>query len=147
MIKDASTAIEEQTGLRPNTLVLQRKVYDAVQDHPDFTDRVKYTSSGSITPDILARMLDLDRVLIAGGVVNTAAEGQNASMSFIQGKHALLAYVNPRPEPEMPSAAYTFGWTELVPGAPAGVAMSELPRDVKTKVDRIEGESAWDQKV
>jgi hypothetical protein len=55
--------------------------------------------------------------------------------------------VNPTPEPEMPSAAYTFGWTGMVEGAPAGVVISELPRDPKTKVDRIEGESAWDMKA
>jgi hypothetical protein len=146
-IKDACTVIEEQTGLRPNTLVLQRKVWDAIQDHPDFVDRVKYTSKDSITPEMIAQALELERVLIAGGVVNTAAEGQTASMSFIQGKHALLAYVNPTPEPEMPSAAYTFGWTGMVEGAPAGVVISELPRDPKTKVDRIEGESAWDMKA
>lgn len=150
-VKDACTVIEEATGLRPNTLVIQRKVYDALNDHPDFADRLKYTSSESITPEILARMLDLDRVLVCGGVVNTAAEGQAAAVSFIQGKHALLAYVNPQPEPEMPSAAYTFGWTGILPGSPeggaAGVAMSELPRDPKTRVDRIEGDSAWDIKI
>jgi len=146
-IKDACTVIEEQTGLRPNTAVFQRKVWDAIIDHPDFTDRVKYTSRESITPEMVAQALELSQVLVLGGSVNTAAEGQAASMSFIHGKSALLAYVNPNPEPEMPSAAYTFGWTDLVPGAPAGVIVAELPRDPKTRVDRIDGVSAWDMKV
>jgi hypothetical protein len=47
----------------------------------------------------------------------------------------------------MPSAGYTFGWTGMVAGAPAGIVMSELPRDSKTKVDRIEAEQAYDMKV
>ena len=147
-IKDACTVVQQGTGLRPNTLVLGRQTWDAMQDHPDFTDRLKYTSSDSISAAILARMLELDRVLIAGVVHNTAAEGQTASMAFVHGKHALLAYVNPAPEREMPSAAYTFGWTDMVQGAgAAGVAISELPRNADTGVDKIEGQSAWDIKV
>lgn len=146
-IKAAASAIHLSTGLRPNTLVIGQLVFDALQDHPDFSDRLKYTSSDSITPEILARMLNIERVLVAGAVHNTAAEGQAASMAFVHGKHALLAYVNPSPAKEMPSAAYTFGWTGMVAGGPAGVVVSELPRDPKTKVDRIEGESAWDLKI
>jgi hypothetical protein len=148
-ITSACDAIEESTGLRPNTLVLGRRVFSKLKLHPNFKDQIKYTSAESITPQILARLLELERVLVAGAVHNTAAEGQSASMSFVHGKHALLAYVNldPKPKKEMPSAAYTFGWTGLVPGAPAGIAISELPRDPKTKVDRIEGESAWEPKV
>ena len=147
-ITSAMTAIAESTGLRPNTLALGRRVFDKLKLHPNFRDQIKYTSADSITPEILARMLELERVLVADVVHNSAADGQTASMAFTHGKHALLAYVNlePSPKKEMPSAAYTMGWT-IVEGQPAGIAISELPRDPKTKVDRIEGESAWQPKV
>lgn len=148
----AATRISLATGYRPNTLVLQRQVFDVVRRHPQVVDQFKYTSSASITSEMLANLLELERVLIAEAVVNNAVETvtNTPTMAFVHGKHALLAYVNPdsAPQKEMPSAAYTFGWTDMVEGAPAaGIAISELPRDPKTQVDRIEGESAWDMKL
>lgn len=143
------TAIQRSTGRRPNTLVLGRETFDGMKLNAQIRDQIKYTSPESVTPEMLARILELDRVLVAGIVHNSAAMGQSASMGFVHGKHALLAYINPSPVPmrEEPSAAYTFGYELEGAQEAGGIAVSELPRDAKTKVDRIEGESRWDHKV
>ena len=51
-IRSQMTIQQASTGFRPNTLVLTRPVFDALIDHPDIVDRVKYgtqDSQGSIS--------------------------------------------------------------------------------------------------
>ena len=63
-ITDLETGVEtilEATSFPPNTLVLGYKVWRQLKHHPDIVDRFKYTSSESITTDMLANLLELDR--------------------------------------------------------------------------------------
>jgi len=106
-ITDLETGIQtilEDTALMPNTLVLGYPVWRYLKHHPDIVDRYKYTSSESVTTEMLAALLELERVLVVKSVYNTAAEGATASMSFNAGKHALLAHVAPSPGIMTPSA-------------------------------------------
>lgn len=106
------------TGYDPNTLVLGRDAYRGIRNHPDVKDRIKYTQRGIVTADILAELFDVDRVLIPGGVENSAKEGQTDSIDFIVGrKDALLVYAAPAPSIDEPSGGYTFAWTGLIPGS------------------------------
>jgi hypothetical protein len=148
-IKDVRTGrrvILSNTGFLPNTLVLGFNVMDALVQHPDIVDRVKYTSAQNVTTDILARLFEVDRVLVAQAVKATNVEGATAAYDFTHGKHALLCYANPTPALEMPSAGYTFEWRGISQGLGAGVAVSRF-RMEHLKADRIEIESAWDNKV
>ena len=93
-VKRARRAIKATTGYMANTLVLHYDVMDALEDHPDLIERVKYTSDSSITEAMLARFFKVERVLVAGAIENKAKEGQApAQMDFVFGKHAWLGYV------------------------------------------------------
>jgi hypothetical protein len=74
-IEAAKSEVLSNTGMEPNTLVLGYEVFRQLKNHPDLVDRIKYTSSQTITEDMLARMFDLDRVLVAKAVKATNNEG------------------------------------------------------------------------
>jgi len=113
-MRTAVRTISTSTGRRPNTLVLGASVWDTLQDHADFLDRVKYTQKGVVTEDLVAQLFGLKNVVAAEGVYNTASAGASATMSEIfTPKDALLIYAADAPSHDEPSALYTFSWSEF----------------------------------
>jgi hypothetical protein len=148
-IAKASTAMQKQTGFRPNVLVLGPEVYTALRNHPKVLDRIKYTQRGIVTTELLAALFDVDRIVVANAVKNTGTEGQTqtaANYSFVFGKSALLLYSNPTPSILTPSAGYTFTWTGLFGGLGMGMRINRF-RLEWLKSDRVEGEMSYNMKV
>jgi hypothetical protein len=134
------------TGFMPNTLVLGYQVYRKLRNHPDLVDRIKYTSSNVITTDIMARLFDVERVLVSSSVRATNAEGATAAYAFNTGKSALLTYSAPNPGLMTPSAGYTFAWRGVSGGLGATIGVSRIRMEF-LKADRVEGELAFANKV
>ncbi len=134
------------TGYVPNTLVMSYAVWSILKNHSDVVDRYKYTSSDSITTDLLAKVLGVDKVHVMAGTYNTAAEGATASYSQIGDKDALLCYVAPSAGLMTPSAGYNFVWNGVGGGLGTSTAISRFRMD-HLRADRIEIQSAWDFKV
>ena len=146
-ITDAGVAMAGATGYKPNTLVLSPYAFNALKNHEDILDRIKYTQKGIVTEDLLATLFGVERVFVAWSVVNSAAKGADASVDFIMGKHALLCYSNPRPALRKPSAGYIFAWTGLEGSGAYGNRIVRLPMDLLgLGTERIEGELAFDAK-
>ncbi len=145
-IEAAKQTILTNTGFMPNTLVLGYPVWRQLKNHPDFVDRVKYTSSDNISTAIIAKLFELDNIYVAKAVKATNLENETAAYSLTHGKSALLAYVNPSPGLLAPSAGYTFSWTGVSDGFGLNVGVSRIPMPW-IKSDRIEAQMAWDNKV
>lgn len=146
-VTEASVQMASDTGYRPNTLVLSPFVFNALKNHEDILDRIKYTQKGIVTTDLLATLFEVDKVLVAWGVVNTAAKGDAEKTGFIMGKHALLCYAAPSPALKKPSAGYIFAWTGLEGSGAYGNRIVRLPMDMLgLGTERIEGEIAFDAK-
>ena len=149
-IETGKETILTSTGYLPNTLVLGYQVYQALKNHPDIIDRVKYTNyNASVTPtqQLLAALFDVDNVHVAMATNATNVEGETAAMAMVQGKHALLCYSAPVPSLLTPSAGYVFSWRGVSGGiAGAEIGMSRFWMD-KEKADRVEGEIAYDNKL
>jgi len=145
-VRGRITSIHQKTGYRPNKLILARDVWAAIQDNSDFLDRIAYTATKIVSTGLLASVLEIDEVLIAGAVHNTAAEKATAVMAHVFTAGALLVYAAPRPSLMMPSAGYTFSWTGYLGASPQGLRISRMRADL-LRSDRIEGEMAYDQKV
>lgn len=148
-ISDVTTAqivVQEQTGFKPNILVVSPYVFNALRNNASILDRIKYTERGIVTEALLASLFGVDKVLIAGATNNTAAEGAAASMSFINGKHALLCYAPAAPSLQTPSAGYTFAWSGLYGAGALGMRIKSF-RMEEIESDRIEGELAFDMKL
>jgi hypothetical protein len=89
----------------PNTLALSAQAFNALKDHPTIVDRFKYTSSNSVTPDMLAAMLDLEQVVVGKAMAFDDAGND----TDIWGNNAILAYVPTAPSGlEDPSFGYTY---------------------------------------
>ena len=152
-IRTAKTDMMEATGYMPNTMVASRRVIDALVDHPDIVDRIKYSGGvGNQNPAVtseqaLSQLFGIPRILVMDGIENTAAEGDAESSAFIGGKNALLTYSAPPPGLMTPSAGYTFSWQGYLNQTNAfGVATSRRYRD-ELKTTEVEGEMAFDHKL
>lgn len=145
-IRSGIIAMAKSTANRPNTLVLGPEVWDKMQDHPDFLDRIKYTSFGQTPESIFATLFGVDKVYVAWSVKNTSPEGVAASYDFNFGKSALLLYVPRSPGLNTPASGYTFVWTGLFGAGSNGIRIKRF-RMEEIASDRVEGEEALDMKV
>jgi len=66
--------IRANTGLRPNVLLVTEGTLNAIKSCAEVLDRIKYTERGVVTANLLASLLELDEVLVAGAIQNTAKE-------------------------------------------------------------------------
>jgi hypothetical protein len=147
-ITDIRTQIGAQkakTGFRPNKLVLAEDVWIALQDNADFLNRISISRDKIVTKDLLASVLEIDEVLIAGAIENSANEGATASMDWVMKDDALLVYAPPRPSLMHPSAGYTFSWTGYLGATQQGTRIKRF-RMEPIASDRVEGEMAYDLK-
>ena len=145
-VETAKNTVLTNTGYVPNTVIMSYKVFSALMDNADIVDRIKYTSQESVTEDLLARLFNVDRVLIMAGTYNTAANGATASYSQIGDRDALVCYTPANPGLMVPSAGYTMVWNGVSSGFGTSSAISRFRMEAE-KADRIEIESAWDTKI
>lgn len=151
-VETGITTVLQNTGKKPNKLVLGYPVYTKLKHHPDIVDRIKYTAGmgdpAQASPQTLAKLFGVSEVLVCEAVYATNNEGETAAMSFVQGKHALLVYAPPAPSLMEPSGGYTFSWTGISKGLGATTAIYSIPMDwLGVGTLRQEGEIAYDQKI
>jgi hypothetical protein len=145
-VEAGKAAILSTTGFMPNTLVLGYDVYRQLRNHPDLIDRIKYTTSQTLTTEMMARLFDIGRVEVAMAVKATNKEGGTAAYAFTHGKHALLAYVPPNPGLMTPSAGYMFAWKGVSGPLEQTVGVKTF-RMEQLEADRVEGSIAFDNKI
>lgn len=122
-IEDWKEMIRAATGMEPNTLVLGSNVRKRLKNHPEFVDRIKYTSSAAITNAIMAALFEIDNLRVARSIYNAAEErmpGDNSGGKdfryIVDPNAAWLGYIEPNPTLDSPTAVATFAWDSLVPG-------------------------------
>lgn len=105
-IKTGKEAVRKSIGTEPNLLVLPTAVFNALTEHATIVDRFKYTSTSSITAEMLARLLGVAEIVVAGAV---QWDGSADDMSDVWGNNAILAHVPASPMGmEDPSYGYTY---------------------------------------
>lgn len=134
-VEAGKEAIFSVTGRNANKFGIGRSVWSKMKHHPDFIERIKYVMKGVLTTDIVASILEVDRLLVAQAIQATAKEGAaSQTYGYVFGKNGLLLYTPPRAGLRIPSAGYTFRWNEY--GSPYII---RRVRDDKGMYDRIEG--------
>lgn len=111
-IRTARTNIHSKTFKKPNTLILGKQVFDMLVEHPQIIERIKYSQLGVVTAELLARVLQVEKVLVGEAGSNTAAEGQTDSLSYVWGKHAVVAYIAPRVGLKTLTLGLTFTYSQ-----------------------------------
>lgn len=107
-VRTARTSVHQNTFKKPNTLVLGKQVFDMLIEHPAIIERIKYSQLGVVTPELLARVFQVDRILVGEAGKNGAQEGQTDSLSYIWGKNALVAFIAPQVRLRMITLALNF---------------------------------------
>jgi len=121
-VRAAKQVVLKGTGFMPNKLTLGRSVYDVLCNHPEILARVGVGAVSGVDPRTvmritLAKIFEVDEVIVGDFTYETAAKGATSSMDFVVGKHALLTYTTATPSIEEPSAGYTFTWATFAGNA------------------------------
>ena len=151
--------IKSTTGFWPNRFVLGATVYQALKNHDEFLQRIKYTEKGVVTTDIMASILappnqpeasdgGAFKIFVSSAVYNSAHEGAADTMGFAAtAGDALLTYSAPNPGIRTPSAGYIFTWTPIA-GYLATIKQIQMPwlgtSADGTPTTRIEAEMSYD---
>ena len=107
---DAMLAALDVPVIRPNVAVFGQATWTKVRQHPRVIQSVFGTAQtgGAITREQLAAVLEVRKVVVGAGMINTAKRGQAGTFSRVWGKHAAFIFVGE----DMANAEQpTWGWT------------------------------------
>jgi hypothetical protein len=86
-------------------LELSAAAFAVLEEHPKILDKIKYTQTGIVTEELLAKVFKVDKVVIG---VAIGFDDAGVASDF-WGKDAILAYVPTAPSTnEEPSYGYTY---------------------------------------
>ncbi len=106
-IDTARTSVRQTAGVNPNTILMSETVWQSLRQW------LKSQASNMTYRDWVeiggypSRIWDLN-LIVAGGVYNTADEGQTESISDIWNDSVLICYTDPNPSLDTMSFMYTF---------------------------------------
>ena len=103
-VRAAAQIIRSKIGKLPNTIIMRSEVLDILDEHPNVRDRLKYTSSESLTAEMLARYFGVKRVILGDAIYANDA----GVFVDVWGKDMVLAYVPDSPAMREPSFGYTY---------------------------------------
>lgn len=144
-VEDVSTAQEtiyNNTARMARQMLINHVVWFRIRNHPDFIERIKYTQRAVLTLDLVASLMDLDRILVGRALEVSSKEGQTVTLGKVFGDHALVFHRPERPGLRTPAAGYTIHWT----GISGGPTFVRRVREERPMVDIIEGHTWFDQK-
>jgi len=104
-INTAREAIRSSVGVYPNLALLSAVAFNAVINNPNVINRFQYTSSDVITEEMLAKLWNIDKVVVGKAITMTDAN----VASDMWGNNAILAFTNLGSQnAEEPSYGYTY---------------------------------------
>jgi hypothetical protein len=145
-IRTAVRAIHAKVFFEPNLAVIPYQVMSVLQDHPKIIERIKYSERAVLTPEIIAAVLGLTRVIVPGvgiGTGNVGQPGVSITAGYLWGKDVLLLWQPQRPGLRTPAFGYEFVWS--YPGG--GVQVADRWREEKRKSDVIRVSRRYDLKM
>ena len=141
--------IKLEGGRLPNKLTLGYDTFNALKEHPDLLERVKYTGStanpAQVNERVMAELFGFEEVLVLEAAYNAAEDGQEPDMRFIcDPKGALVSYATPSPRVDEPSAGYIFAWDPF--GGGNWIFTDQFEGEGGTHSEFMEGLTATDMK-
>lgn len=105
-VETAKEAVRQQTGRRPDKMVIGAAVFAKLKQHPKIVDRLKYTQREVATVELLAALFGLREVLVGDAITSSDA----GVVSDVWGKFAVLAYtpIASLAAQGLPSYGYTY---------------------------------------
>lgn len=123
IIEEGREAVRSQVGAYPNVCIAGPKPHKAFKNNARVIDRFKYTTPESITPAMLAQLIEVERYAVGTSVwVNDADENVD-----VWGNNIILAYVPPEiinlearyaPNDMLTFETPSYGYTYVMDGHP-----------------------------
>jgi len=139
---DVWTAMDQQRdniGYKPTGVVFSEPAWRNFSRNAEVINKIHRTGvtggAPPVTTDQAAGLIGVQKVLVAGAMYNSNAEGLSQSLTDIWGDYTLLYYTPERPSVNFPSWGYSFRWT--APGL-ANWNVRRLPYDEVTQKDQVE---------
>jgi hypothetical protein len=104
-VETAKEAIRAKIGKRPNVVEVSAAVFAKLRQHPKIIERIKYTGRDSATPELLAQLFGVKKVVIGDAVFDN-----NGTFADVWGKSVVVAYteLGSVAEQGLPSFGYTY---------------------------------------
>lgn len=140
-VEAAVQKVYDGSGLWPNALIINRKVFRLLRNCTQILDRISASGAGysiratDVTIEMLKAVFDLDYVLVAGSSKNNAKEGQTAApVQIWASTMAMVAKICVTNDFKEPGIGRTFHWAE--DGSEIG-GMTETYRDESVRSDIV----------
>lgn len=141
-VEAAVRGVYDETGIWPDTLIMNRKVFRNLRNCDEIIDRLKYQGfqdvrAGNITEQALSQVFDLPKIIVAGSTKNTANEGQSASLSQVwSDEYAMVCKTATGNDMKEPCIGRTFHWSEDG-SQPLGTVETYRDESVRSDIVRV----------
>ena len=117
-VEAAVNKVYDGSGLWPNALVMNKKVFRKLRHIDQIIDRITSSGAGNpakpsdITVAMLREVFDIEHILVAGGTKNGADQGQTATPTQIwSGNYVSVCRIATTNDFREPCIGRTFHWT------------------------------------
>jgi hypothetical protein len=140
-----------QTGLTPNTAIIDWDTLMVLRRHPQLLDLHKYTSGGEINDSQIAAALKVPRILVGKCFVQNEEESagtETISVTNVWGNNCILAYVDQSGGGlELATLGLRFQWNPPIFPANLGVMVAQDVGAGKKNVEIVEAGHYQDEKL
>lgn len=142
-VEAAVRKVVDGSGQWPNALIISRTVFRNLRNSKDILDRIKFqpfmdARAADIGPAELARVFDLDMVIVAGGL--TKGSGGKRASEIWSGEYAMVAKIATTSDVREPCVARTFHWTG--DGSQVGGLVEQYPEEAtRSEIYRVRHET------
>jgi len=150
-VETAVRAVWARCGIWPNALVINRTVFRNLRLCDQIQERIESSGAGSpskasdITVEMLKAVFDLQHIFVAGGVYNSATEGQTLAIaSQWSDEYAMVCKVAQSNDIREPCLGRTMHWAE--DGSTVGATV-ESYRDETVRSNIIRARHDVDEKL
>jgi len=134
----AKEAIYDAVGMDPNLMIIPRQVWRKLKYHTKLLELFGSANKQVLTLDMLKQVFEIDDIIIAGGLINSAADGQALAVEKIWSDSVILAHANASQDLQAMNFLRTFVWTAVDGGGEGGTSvLTYSENNTNTEVNQI----------
>lgn len=115
----AREKVREMVGMEPDSLIIGKKTYDNLKANTEILNRLRYVTvpTEDIITQAIASILGFKRLIVGGGVYDSADENQTTTIADIWADTYAMAAVTANQGDSLitPCVGRTVLWTDLTP--------------------------------
>jgi hypothetical protein len=144
LFKDLKLAIKKACGQNPNTVIMGEQLYETMRINSQLISMYRNPQGADKVPtklneQMIAQALDIDKVIVAKAMYNTAKPGDTVSLDWIFGKSFWYGFVD-TPGPLKTIAAMNLSFNDPLGGF--DTALARVP-DLRSHTEYFQGFQCW----